>query len=254
MPTSLAQFTADAQEARRSRTTKKGFSPVYIAGTDWYVAMGFVYDFGGQIATLVNGKWVGRLESPKAIAGLDRVQATSSTPPPARARRATRTRPHPYDVYAQGKRGLDRRSRRGSAAASATKSRRLDEAVRDAEPRQGPGDARLPRRLRPRGPDRARTTSRSRPTGSRIFTSTASREGACRRRATSRTRPTCSATASTSGRRSASWFVPTAKNWVNVENGNILRNDAGPDPDRQAEHQAGGVVRRATTSSSTLNQ
>ena len=21
-----------------------------------------------------------------------------------------------------------------------------------------------------------------------------------------------------------SWFVPTAKNWVNVENGNILRN------------------------------
>ena len=30
--------------------------------------------------------------------------------------------------------------------------------------------------------------------------------------------------ASTSGRRSESWFVPTAKNWVNVENGNILRN------------------------------
>jgi N,N'-diacetylchitobiose transport system substrate-binding protein len=23
---------------------------------------------------------------------------------------------------------------------------------------------------------------------------------------------------------SRSWFVPTAKNWVNVENGNILRN------------------------------
>ena len=31
------------------------------------------------------------------------------------------------------------------------------------------------------------------------------------------------ATASTSGRRKRSWFVPTAKNWVNVENGNILR-------------------------------
>ena len=29
---------------------KKGYSPVYIAGTDWYVAMGFVFDFGGKIA------------------------------------------------------------------------------------------------------------------------------------------------------------------------------------------------------------
>ena len=29
---------------------------------------------------------------------------------------------------------------------------------------------------------------------------------------------------STSGRPPRSWFVPTAKHWVDVENGNILRN------------------------------
>ena len=47
---------------------------------------------------------------------------------------------------------------------------------------------------------------------------------------------------STSGRRARSWFVPTAKNWVNVENGNILRNMLAADPDRQADRQAGGAV------------
>ena len=30
--------------------SKKGYSAVYIAGTDWYFAMGFVYDYGGKIA------------------------------------------------------------------------------------------------------------------------------------------------------------------------------------------------------------
>src|SRR5262249_9042942 len=68
-PKSLARFTADAAKLSK-KYGKKGYSPVYIAGTDWYVAMGFVYDYGGKIATQVSGKWKGLLESPKAIAGL----------------------------------------------------------------------------------------------------------------------------------------------------------------------------------------
>src|ERR1044071_7486438 len=68
-PKSLAEFTADAGKLSK-KFGKKGYSPVYIAGTDWYVAMGFVYDFGGKIATQVSGKWKGLLESPKSIAGL----------------------------------------------------------------------------------------------------------------------------------------------------------------------------------------
>ena len=68
-PTSLAAFTADAGSWRR-RTPKKGFSPVYTAGTDWYFAMAFVYDYGGQIASTYKGKWVGQLDSKKSVAGL----------------------------------------------------------------------------------------------------------------------------------------------------------------------------------------
>ena len=68
-PTSLAEFTAAAKKLN-AKVKTKGFSPVYIAGTDWYTALGFVYDYGGKIATQTSGKWKGTLDSPRAIAGL----------------------------------------------------------------------------------------------------------------------------------------------------------------------------------------
>ena len=52
------------------RTRRRASRPIYIAGTDWYVAMGFVFDYGGGIAQQVSGKWKGLLDSPKSIAGL----------------------------------------------------------------------------------------------------------------------------------------------------------------------------------------
>ena len=83
------------------KTAHKGFSPVYIAGTDWYFAMSFVYDFGGSIATRVSGKWKGTLDSPRSIAGLTAYKNFFTV-----ASRASKTtdeaHPNPYDVYAQG--------------------------------------------------------------------------------------------------------------------------------------------------------
>jgi len=73
LPATTAQYAADAKMLL-AKNPAKGFSPVYIAGTDWYVAMGFVFDYGGGIATQVSGKWKGLLNSPKSIAGLHRVQ------------------------------------------------------------------------------------------------------------------------------------------------------------------------------------
>src|SRR4051794_3777158 len=99
-PTSLAQFTATAKRIA-SQHKSRSFSPVYIAGTDWYFAMSFVYDFGGQIAVLKHGKWVGQLESKKAKAGLAAYKRFFNA-----ASRASKTgvenRPQPYDVYAKG--------------------------------------------------------------------------------------------------------------------------------------------------------
>src|ERR1041385_3407867 len=50
LPASTAQYIADAKKLLR-KNSQKGFSPVYIAGTDWYFAMAFVFDYGGGIAT-----------------------------------------------------------------------------------------------------------------------------------------------------------------------------------------------------------
>ena len=100
LPATTAQYVADAKKLA-AKNGKKGFSPVYIAGTDWYVAMGFVFDYGGGIATQISGKWKGLLSSPQSIAGLTAYKnffnATS------RASKTTdETHPNPYDVYAQG--------------------------------------------------------------------------------------------------------------------------------------------------------
>src|SRR4051794_18266435 len=69
LPATTAQYVADAKKLL-AKNTQKGFSPVYIAGTDWYIAMGFVFDYGGGIAQQVSGKWKGLLSSPKSLAGL----------------------------------------------------------------------------------------------------------------------------------------------------------------------------------------
>jgi N,N'-diacetylchitobiose transport system substrate-binding protein len=100
IPTSLAQFTATAKRLK-AKNPKKGFSPVYIAGTDWYFAMSFVYDYGGQIAALKHGKWVGQLESKKSQAGLAAYKRFFMAASRA-SKTGTENRPQPYDVYAQG--------------------------------------------------------------------------------------------------------------------------------------------------------
>ena len=66
-------------------------------------------------------------------------------------------------------------------------------------------------------------TRASRWTGSRR-SPTRRRSGPSRPRGTSRTPRTCWGTPVNERAAVRSWTVPTAKNWVNVENGNILRN------------------------------
>ena len=100
LPTSLAEYTLDARKLAK-KNSAKSFSPVYIAGTDWYVAMSFVYDFGGQIATRYRGNWVGTLDRPAALKGLAAYKAFFQAASRA-SKTAIETRPNPYDVYAQG--------------------------------------------------------------------------------------------------------------------------------------------------------
>ncbi|MGE5273298.1 MAG: extracellular solute-binding protein [Verrucomicrobiota bacterium] len=217
-PKSLAEFTAAAGKLNK-KFGKKGYSPVYIAGTDWYVAMGFVYDFGGKIATQVSGKWKGTLESPKAIAGLTAYKKFFLA-----ASRASKTtdenRPTPYSVYAEGNAG----SIVGPGWFSCCVGDKYKNSTAQfVMPSHTAGKA-MPGFLG--GSDLAIPIGGNKQLGAdwiAAFTSTSSEKAL--QAAGNIPNATNLLNTSKVGERAAlrSWFVPAAKNWVNVENGNILR-------------------------------
>src|SRR5262245_12531958 len=75
-PKSLAEFQQAGKRLMNANSGDKSFSAFYVAGKDWYSALAFVYDYGGQIATGSNGHWTGALDSTRAIAGLNAFKET----------------------------------------------------------------------------------------------------------------------------------------------------------------------------------
>jgi N,N'-diacetylchitobiose transport system substrate-binding protein len=69
-PKSLDEFMANGKKLNAKFGKDPNFSALYMPGKYWYAAMQWVYDYGGQIAVQRGGKWVGALDSPKAILGL----------------------------------------------------------------------------------------------------------------------------------------------------------------------------------------
>jgi N,N'-diacetylchitobiose transport system substrate-binding protein len=217
LPTSLAEFTAAARKLA-AKNKSKAFSPVYIAGTDWYVAMSFVYDYGGQIAAFKNGKWVGTLDQPKALAGLAAFKNFYNVA--SRARKTTdETRPNPYDVYAKGNAAAMVGPGWFSCCVGDKYKAATAQFVMPSRTKGQPipgflGGSDL---AVPIGSDKAKAAA-----WIRAFTDNASMTAL---RAKGNIPNTTSLLGTSVNERAAkrSWFVPTAKHWVNVENGNILR-------------------------------
>jgi len=217
-PTSLAAFTAVAQKLN-TKFGKKGYSPVYIAGTDWYTAMGFVYDFGGKIATQISGKWKGALDSPASIAGLTAYKNFFLAASRA-AKTGDESRPTPYSVYAEGLAG----SMVGAGwftccvgdkykASTAQFVMPSHVAGKPMPGFLGGSDLAVPV-----GGNKALATD-----WIAAFTST-SAEKALQAVGNIPNATSLLNTAKINEKAALrSWFVPAAKNWVNVENGNILR-------------------------------
>jgi N,N'-diacetylchitobiose transport system substrate-binding protein len=216
VPTSLAEFTAAAKKIA-AKNKEKTFSPVYIAGTDWYVAMSFVYDYGGKIAITNKGKWIGTLDRPAAIAGLTAFKRFYDAA--SRASKTTdETRPNPYDVYAQG----NAASMIGPGWFSCCTGDHKSNTAQFVMPSRTKGQP-IPGFLGgsdlavPVGADKAQAAS-----WIRAFTDNSSMTAL---RAKGNIPNTTSLLGTSVNERAAqrSWFVPTAKNWVNVENSRVLR-------------------------------
>jgi N,N'-diacetylchitobiose transport system substrate-binding protein len=218
VPSSLSQFTTAARKLA-VKNKKRGFSPVYIAGTDWYFAMSFVYDFGGSIAELKNGKWVGRLESAKSRAGLAAYKAFFNASSRA-SKTASEDRPQPYNVYAQGQAA----SIVGPAWFSCCVGKKYTPATKQFVMPSHTKGLGMPGFLG--GSDLAVPASSSDTSLAkdwiRFFTNTQSEKGL---QSKGNIPNATNLLGNSVNERAAqrSWFVPTAKNWVNVENGNILR-------------------------------
>jgi N,N'-diacetylchitobiose transport system substrate-binding protein len=218
VPKSLAEFTAAAKKLGAQNDTR-GFSPVYVAGTDWYIAMGFVYDFGGAIAKQVSGKWKGTLASPRSIAGLTAFKNFFLAA--SRASKTTdETHPNPYDVYAQGRAASMVGPGWFTCCVGDKYKATTGQFVMPSHTKGQPMPGFLGGSLLavPVGVNKSLAVD-----WIKAYTSNASMT---QLRAIGNIPNTTSLLGNSLGEQAAkrSWFVPPAKNWVNVENGNILRN------------------------------
>ncbi|MFI6484017.1 extracellular solute-binding protein [Nonomuraea sp. NPDC050663] len=93
--------TRDEWVAATEKLNKGGNQGIYLTGQTWYALAGFIWDEGGDFAVQQGGKWVGALDSPQALAGLDfykKLQALGKGP-----KDADEANPPQHEVFAQGK-------------------------------------------------------------------------------------------------------------------------------------------------------
>ena len=220
LPTSLAQFTVDAKKLAATNTSVKGFSPVYIAGTDWYFAMSFVYDFGGSIAKTSKGKWVGNLNSPQSVAGLTAYKNFFTAVSKA-SKTSDENHPAPYDVYSQGGAG----SIIGPGWFSCCVGDKFKTSTAQFVMPSHTAGRPMPGFLG--GSDLAVPTTSNNKSQAvdwlKDFISTSS-EKALQAKGNIPNATNLLGTSVNERAAARSWFVPAAKHWVDVENGNILRN------------------------------
>jgi len=224
IPTSLAQFTSDLVKVGKMNSNVKGFSPLYVGGEDWYTALSFVYDFGGSIATTHAGKWVGTLNSPRSIAGLTAFKNFFLATQSKSTATLDGTNPYPYTVFSQG---LTAANYGPAWYSCCTGAKYKSVTAQFVMPSHTPGKP-MPGFLG--GSDLA-VPAQSNAKSQAIqwiadFTSTAN-EQALEQKGNIPNATNLLGNSVNERAAQRSWFVPTAKHWVDVENGNILRNMLG---------------------------
>ena len=223
-PTSLAQFESDAAKVAAKNKGTKGFSPVYMAGTDWYSALSFVYDYGGSIATTHAGKWVGALDSKKSIAGLTAFKNFFQKTAPKSAATLDEANPAPYTVFSQGTAAAIFGPGWYSCCTGNTYKNATAQFVMPGHLAGtvmpgflGGSDLAVP----------AQSNSKTQATEwIADFTNTAN-ERSLQAKGNIPNATSLLGTSVNERAAARSWFVPVAKHWVDVENGNILRTMLG---------------------------
>ena len=234
LPTSLAEYEAVNAKLMKKYGSDRRFSALYFPGQYWLAAMSFVYDQGGAIARFRNGRWVGTLDSPQALTALRKVKSIVR-----RHSRASKTtdeaNPFQAVVFGQGKVGSILGN--GWEWGLALETKKYGSKLKESQLGAYPMPSRTKGKFMPTflgGSDLAipvQSNSKSLAVDwIKAFTSTSSMtqlatQGKVIPNTTSLVRlhnnnPALAPFARAS---QSSWFVPTAKNWVNVENSRVIR-------------------------------
>ena len=102
VPTTYQGLTADLDKIKAANTAPD-FSAFYYAGQDWYSGMQWVWDAGGDIATLSHGKWTGGFSSAKAQQGLSDYKTFQNTYSSVASRTLDIHKPEQTQLFADGK-------------------------------------------------------------------------------------------------------------------------------------------------------
>ena len=71
VPTTLDQYVSNGVALAEANP---GVSGIYFPGQDWYNALPYIWEAGGEIATQDGDTWTSGFSSPESIAGLEQVQ------------------------------------------------------------------------------------------------------------------------------------------------------------------------------------
>ncbi|MFF2410759.1 extracellular solute-binding protein [Streptomyces sp. NPDC058092] len=94
-PKTRDEWIADSEQLNRN-----GNQGIYLAGQNWYVLSGFIWDEGGQLAVDRGGEWEGALGGPGALRGMSfykELQALGDGP-----KNADEEKPPQAKVFAKG--------------------------------------------------------------------------------------------------------------------------------------------------------
>jgi N,N'-diacetylchitobiose transport system substrate-binding protein len=198
----------------------KGFAPMYVGGEDWYTALSFVADYGGSIAKFSNGKWHGTLNSKKSLQGLTRFKHFFKATQPRSSATLDGSAPFPYTVFSQGRTAANY----GPAWYTCCTGKKYTKTTKQfVMPSHVKGKV-IPgflggSTLAIPSPSNAKAQANE---WLADFTSNAS-EKALEVKGNIPNATNLLGNSINERAAARSWFVPQAKHWVDVENGNILK-------------------------------
>ncbi|AUG30548.1 extracellular solute-binding protein [Microbacterium hominis] len=71
VPTTLDEYVAGGEKLAQALP---GVSGVYFPGKDWYNALPFIWENGGEVAVQKDGKWEAQMSSDASVKGIEQVQ------------------------------------------------------------------------------------------------------------------------------------------------------------------------------------